>query len=529
MTIEGKLTPKGERRHRARWLWMSLVVAVAVLAVGLYSLRKHAEPILRARVIETLTAHFQSRVELANFHVWVENGLAVSGEGLKIYGKSDPNIHEPGVQPLIDVEEFRFQTGVLSLLRSPMHVQSVRLKGLVLNIPPSGERREMQGIGPKGSKIKIVVNEFVSKDAQLIINTDRQDKLPLEFSIQNLKMEDVGPGQPMRFDATLLNPKPIGEIQSNGSFGPFMVDHPRETPVRGTYSFNDADLSTIKGIGGILSSTGGYSGNLGSIVVDGKTDTPDFRLAVSGHSVPLETEFHAVVDGTSGNTYLQPVKARVLNSSFVAKGSVIRMKPRGHEVALDVTIEGARIEDLLELGMRTDPPIMTGTVQSKAKFDLPPGPEGVDKRLRLSGEFQITNAHFTNAKVQERIDDLSARSLGKAKLAAAEHTKDVHSNMTGAFDLKQGTMDLSRLHFEIPGTRVDMTGQYSLDGNTFDFHGKVRLDAKLSQTVTGWKSALLKPVDPIFEKNGAGTEVPIKITGTKAEPHIGLDFGHKGK
>jgi hypothetical protein len=44
---------------------------------------------------------------------------------------------------------------------------------------------------------------------------------------------------------------------------------------------------------------------------------------------------------------------------------------------------------------------------------------------------------------------------------------------------------------------------------------------------TGWKSILLKPVDPFFSKNGSGTEIPIRITGTESEPHFGLDFGHK--
>ena len=72
-----------------------------------------------------------------------------------------------------------------------------------------------------------------------------------------------------------------------------------------------------------------------------------------------------------------------------------------------------------------------------------------------------------------------------------------------------------------------MTGEYGLDGQTFDFRGEARLDAKLSQMTTGWKSILLKPVDPFFSKNGAGTEVPIRITGTESEPHFGLDFGHK--
>ncbi len=374
-----------------------------------------------------------------------------------------------------------------------------------------------------------MVDEFVSKDAQLVINTNREDKLPLEFSIENLKMQDVGPGQPMHFDATLLNPKPVGDISSSGFFGPLQMDRPRDTPVKGTYSFSNADLGTIKGIGGILSSTGQYTGSLVSIVVDGKTDTPDFRLTVSGHPVPLTTEFHAIVDGTSGNTYLQPVKAKVLNSSFVAKGSVVRLKGRGHEITLDVDIGHARIEDLLQLCVRTEPPIMTGAVQSKAKLDIPPGTEDVSQRMRLSGDFQVAGAHFTNEKVQERIDDLSLRSQGEPKLAEVPNSPSVQSKISGTFDLKQGRMSFSTLHFEVPGTRVDMTGEYTLDGNTFDFYGKIRLDAKLSHMVTGWKSVLLKPVDPFFTKDGAGTEVPIKITGTKSEPHIGLDFGHKGE
>ena len=142
------------RRPRRQKIALVVLILLALVVVGLHFLRTHAEPILRDRVIETLTARFQSKVELGDFHVWVEDGLAVSGTGLKIYGKTDPNIHEPGVQPLIGIEEFRFQTGLISLLRSPMHVHGVRLKGLVLNIPPVGERHEMQSMGPRGGKIK---------------------------------------------------------------------------------------------------------------------------------------------------------------------------------------------------------------------------------------------------------------------------------------------------------------------------------------------------------------------------------------
>jgi hypothetical protein len=93
--------------------------------------------------------------------------------------------------------------------------------------------------------------------------------------------------------------------------------------------------------------------------------------------------------------------------------------------------------------------------------------------------------------------------------------------------LDSSRLMITDLNYEVPGAAIALNGIYSLDGDQFDFHGNARLQAKVSQMVTGWKSLLLKPVDPFFSKNGAGTEVPIQITGTKSEPHVGLDFGHK--
>ena len=61
-----------------------------------------------------------------------------------------------------------------------------------------------------------------------------------------------------------------------------------------------------------------------------------------------------------------------------------------------------------------------------------------------------------------------------------------------------------------------------------DFHGKLRMQAKLSQTMTGVKSFMLKAFDPFFRKNGQ-TEVPIKITGQREHPSFGLDLHHKEK
>jgi hypothetical protein len=511
------------------WRWIggiALVLVAVVTAAGIAIWR--AEPILRVAVIETLSTRFKSKVQLDAFHVSLVDGLQVSGDGLRIFGDTDPNNHEPGIQPIINVAEFQFRMGLLAFFYTPMHVDTVYIKGLQLNLPPREHRDEMKKMEPKAGKIKIVVDRFVSDRAQLIVNTLKPGKLPLEFDIESLKMTTIGPDSPLHFDANLTNPKPVGNVLSSGSFGPWQADSPRDTPVSGTYSFSHADLGTIKGIGGMLSSTGRYAGTLDKIVVDGATDTPDFRIATSGRPVPLHTDFHAIVDGTSGDTYLQPVKARILTSSLVANGSVVRTKvPQGHHVELDVVIEKGKIDDLLKLAIRTDPPIMTGAVRLKTKFDLPPGDPDVANRLKLTGNFEVSGAHFTNDKIQGKIDALSMRTQGKPKLAQDNIPDNVQSDMTGTFDLNDGLISFSKLEFRIPGTQVNLTGTYSLDGQQFDFHGKARMDAKLSQMVTGWKSILLKPVDPFFSKNGAGTEIPVKITGTESEPHFGADFGHK--
>ena len=529
MQVSSTRTTNRHRRKRL-WEWIGIFafIGLAITAGTVRFVIARAQPILRARVIDTLSNRFDSKVELESFHVSVLDGIVVSGGGLKLFGKDDPNSYEPGVQPLISIQEFRFQTAMRSLFRSPMHVDTVYVKGLELNIPPSQHRAQITSMSTRTGKMSIHVDKFVCEDTKLVINTINPSKPPLEFAISSLQMKDIGSGQPLQFSATLINPKPVGDIQSNGLFGPWQQDSPRDTPVQGDYSFTHADLGTIKGIAGTLSSTGQYAGTLGNIVVSGQTDTPDFQVASSGHPVPLHTEFHAIVDGTSGDTYLRPVKATFLHTSFTASGSIIRMRTaHGHDIELDVVLDRARIEDLLRLGVRTNPPVMTGAVQMATRLSLAPGDATVADRLKLAGTFHVPDGHFTNQKVQKKLDSLSLRSRGKPKQARDNPDEDVPVDLQGVFSLKDGLLSFSFLHFLVPGTHVDMTGTYGLDGQKFDFHGKARMDAKVSQMTTGWKSILLKPVDPFFRKDGAGTEVPVRVTGTESEPHFGLDFGHK--
>ena len=75
---------------------------------------------------------------------------------------------------------------------------------------------------------------------------------------------------------------------------------------------------------------------------------------------------------------------------------------------------------------------------------------------------------------------------------------------------------------------IHLDGTYNLPDETLDFQGELRMQAKLSQTVTGAKSFFLKFADPFFKKEGAGSVVPIRITGTRDDPKFALAlFGKK--
>jgi uncharacterized protein involved in outer membrane biogenesis len=526
--------------QRRRWLgWIGgiiLLLAVCVFA-ALEIVVHRAEPILKARVIDALSTRFDSRVELARFDVSVLRGLEVSGGGLKLYPNSIPT-----GRPLFAVDRFSFHTSWQNLLRSPMYIAQVRVSGLRIHLPSKSERGSVPHLGrsDRQHRIEIEIGEMQVQNAILTLGTDKPGKVPLQFDISRLQLTSIGAGRPMKFHALLTNPKPIGQIDSTGEFGPFQQESPGDTPVQGVYSFNHADLSTLKGIGGILSSTGNYQGTLNRIVVDGQTDTPDFRLDIANHPLPLHTTFHAIVDGINGDTYLQPVDALLLHSHIVATGEVVRVPGvQGHRIALDVTVDPAAIQDLLQLAVKTDPPLMTGSVRLHTSFLLPPGDVSVTEKLQLAGAFTITNVHFSNPKFQDDVDQLSLRSQGKAEQAKAigDAKKQgnnvafpvIASSMQGQFRFGNQQLTLSHLSYRIPGAEVAMDGVYSLDGRQFDMHGMVRTDAMASQMVTGWKSLLLKAVDPFLAKDGAGMEVPIQITGTRSDPHFGLDFHHQAQ
>ena len=187
-------------------------------------------------------------------------------------------------------------------------------------------------------------------------------------------------------------------------------------------------------------------------------------------------------------------------------------------VTLDITIDNGRIEDVMRLAVKTPKPPMTGILHMATAFNLPPGDEDVVDKLALNGRFVIERGGFTDPGVQQKIDTLSQRASGRCRWRSLETS----STFAGQFVLDDSVLAIPAVSFDVPGAVVELKGQYALRRETLAFAGELEMDAKLSQTTTGFKSFLLRAVDPLFRRGGR-TVVPIRITGPRNEPSFGLD------
>lgn len=513
------------KRIWLRWLGAAaLLVAIAMAIVTEVAMHR-AIPILKGRIVETLGARFNGKVELDRLDVSVVKGLAVSGGGLRIFAPDDI-VAAGATNPIIAVDSFSFHARVHDLFVKPIHIGVVHIDGLEVHIPPRQARQAGVSTHRRPGKIEIHVDHFLCEHSGLYIDNGNPEKDPKHFVLDRIELWDIGADAPWRYDATLVNAIPRGDIHASGNFGPWVPESPGDALLTGHYTFDHADLGTIKGIGGTLSSVGDFSGQLNHIDIAGTTQTPDFSLDSANQPMPLATSFRAIVDGTTGDTYLTQVNAKLRQTSITCTGSVVNIRGKGHLIDLDVQIPDGGLQDLLALAIKTRPVYLTAAIATRGRVHIRPGPESVTRKLTASGVFSLQRLHFTNPRVQDKVDGLSLRAQGRPAEARAG-APDVASQMTGTFDLRDGKIIFNKLDYSLPGAGVQLTGIYSLNGEQFDFHGKVRTQAEVSQMVsTWWKQLLLKPVDRFFRKDGAGTEVPIRISGTNNEPKFGLDFGH---
>ncbi len=568
--------------HRHRLLFSALtlfVLLVAAAALWLSYQIHRIEPFLRDRIVSQLSERFHARVELDQFHISLLHDLAAEGTGLRIWPPDGTTNSPIPTTPLISLSHFSFRTDAnlkrLAIMviqnKGQLHIPSIELKGLSIHIPPHSHFHD-QIMSVKNSVISSAfansaspavsansasptiphtqltfrIGKIICTNAALVLETDKPHKDPLNFAIDSLTLTNFSADSPLHFEATLHIPRPKGPIHTTGSLGPVNFADLGDSTINGDYSLTGADLSVFKGIAGSLSSTGHYSGILRTLDVNGDTSVPDFRLTHFGNQLPLTTNFTAQVDATSGDTRLSFVTATLAHSHFNVSGQILRVQnaanpaafansansaitansavPNGHEINLTTASTNSRIEDFLRLTSNKPNTLLTGAADFKATFHLPPGPAHVHQRMQIDGTLHITGAHFTSQNVQSKIMQLSLRGQGHPDEIKSTDPASIDSTITSDLHIANGLITLPNLIYTVPGATIDMNGTYLLDGGVLNFSGSAKLDAPISKLIGGKLGKFLQPADKYLQREGAGTFIPIHLTGNREEPHFAIDF-----
>ena len=398
-----------------RWLILvSLVVVIA--AAALTVLASRIEPRLRSDVERALATRLDSVVTLESFDVELFPRPAISGRGLVIRhrGRTD-------LPPLITVTSFTGHAGWEGILTR--HIGEVTLDGLEITIPPN-RRAEMpsisgsSGSGDNGPPFSIAT--VTATNARLSVLPKRVDKDPRIFDIYSVTISDLTFVAPSRFVATLTNPIPEGLIETEGGFGPWNREDPSDTPLDGRFRF-DADLGTIKGIAGKLSSEGQFDGTVDRLVATGWTKTPDFRIPkLKAAALPLATTYRALVDGTNGDVQLERVEAQLAESTFIARGFIVGTKGiKGKRVLLDVTSKNARMRDILSLTVRSFAAGDDRCGDDHHVLRPAPGPGRRDRQAEAGGQ-----GRHCRGTVHERRRSGESRRAQSARAGAAQRRRD---------------------------------------------------------------------------------------------------------
>ncbi len=508
------------------WHKVLLACVIVMLLGGVVALRLSA-PHLKKRALAVLGDRFDADVKIDDFSASLFPNPHIHGSGIYIRKHDDPVD-----SPQIAIKELDATATIKGLFGSVADIKRVTLKGLHITIRKTSssgtdEYQENEDSWLKKKHYPVDVHELVADDAQITIVPSNPDKDPQEYFIQKLTMHSVGLERAATFTTEIHNAVPPGIIDSHGRFGPWNAVDAGKTPLDATYTFSKADLGVFDGIRGTLSSKGKFGGKLEKIDVSGTTDTPDFALKDAGHPMPLHTEFSATVDGTDGDTYLHPVRATLGKSVIVASGAVEGKKGvPGKQITLDATVKNGRIEDMLRLAMKSGKPMLTGDVNLHSKIMIERKKANILDRLKLDGRFEVANGGFTNATLNQKVKELSRKGKGEPE---NENAGSDVTNLKGDFHLVDAVLTMHNLNFSVEGAQVNLNGDYAMKSQKLDFHGHLYMQAKLSQTMTGFKSWLLKPFDPFFRKDHR-TSVPIKVTGNPDHPEFGLDlFNHNNK
>ncbi len=497
----------------------ALIVALAAAAVALARLT----PRLADELAATLAAKTGKPVSLRELDWKVVPRLRFQGRGLLVGAEGDALF--------ASIDEFDVEAGWLDLMAKPRRIQRIVLRRAVVRSArrTDGAPPQPPAAGPEPEKTAppLAIDQIEVVDLRVERQSGQAEKPPQVFEIRKLLLTSFDLSRPSPFQALLGYPRPPGDLEIQGEFGPWDLDRPAATPYRASFHFSNADLSVFGGIRGILDAAGTFEGSTDETRVSGEAAIPDFALKKPESVVPLRNRFRATVLERGRRILLEEVTTEFFQSRLVTTGEV-SAPPEGPGRDVNLRVEGrqARVEDLTRFALSSDTPPLTGAIVLETSVSIPAGPAGFQERMRVQGNFKIADGRFSNVSIQDTLAKISRAGGGESEAGSGS---SVVSDMSGDFVLERGVLDFSRLSFGVPGVRMDLTGSYTFAGEALDFRGTALLDRAPSELAPKGLGQWIKLIDPLFRKGESGTSLPVTIRGTRSKPLFRIDFRRIGR
>jgi hypothetical protein len=494
-------------KSRAGWIvagFASLVILGLIIGAIMLAVRW---PFTKTNITRQLEEISASKVEIQSFRATYFPRPGCVAERVIFHHHQDAS-----GKPFISLSSMRIESSIPGLFSK--HLARVTAQGTHVTI---GHGMQEGFAGAK--KSQLVVQELIADNSLLEFSSADPANKGLVFQIHKFRLRNVGRQTVNRFEVALTNPLPPGEVIARGRLGPW-EEKREQTPISGDYQLANAQLGVFGGIRGNLNSKGAFTGKLGQIGVSGTVDVPDFQVSSSPNHTELKSEFSAVVNARNGNVDLDKVLARIRQTTLLAAGRIATEPGKGRTAELSLSCKNGRIEDLLRLFTDSKSGPMAGAVTFTAQAHIPPAKEPFLKKLRLIGDFGIANGEFNKPETQKSVDRLSAGARGEKE---PQDSGLVLSDLKGRAVLQQGVARLSDLSFGVPGASAQMHGTYNVISQQVDLHGDLITQKSIANTTSGWKSAVLRVLTPLFKKKHS-EKAPVKITGTYRHPSFGLDI-----
>lgn len=216
------------------------------------------------------------------------------------------------------------------------------------------------------------------------------------------------------------------------------------------------------------------------------------------------------VNADKGMIRLEPLSARLYGGSYQGKvGLDTRRQPP--RLSLDEALQGAELAPLLR-DLTSAEPRVTGRADVRARLQADAGEADALKRS-LAGriELRVRDGAIKGVNIAQMMREASARLRGETAPPAGANQTDF-TELSATVDAARGVLRNDDLTMSSPLLRIGGAGSANLLGESIDY----RLRTSLVATLAGQGGEDLA--------NLRGVTVPIRITGSFAQPAFALDL-----